>query len=195
MKYVYIHGFNSAGYGDKINDLKANFGEENVIALNLPYNPEKAIQLLEFLVDAILCKDKTVLLGTSLGGFYSLYLSYKFKIPAFIINPAIDPYNALKNELGEQTNFKTGERYNFTDEYLENLKNFYLTEKQLLEIKDLIFVYLDEEDELLDSKETKKYFEKYGIFVKMYPNGNHRFTHMKELIKDLTDILQSKVKF
>ena len=189
MKYIYIHGFNSAGYGDKVNDLKNSFGEENVIAPNLPYNPKKAVQLLEFLIDAVLCKDKVVILGTSLGGFYSLYLSYRFKIPAFIINPAIDPYNALKDELGEQTNFKTGENYKFTREHLETLKEFYLTEKQLLEIKDLIFVYLDEEDELLDSKGTKKYFENYGVFVKMYPDGNHRFTHMKELIKDLKEKL------
>ncbi|RUM60683.1 MAG: esterase, partial [Persephonella sp.] len=93
MKVMYIHGFNSAGYGNKINKLKEAFGDENVIALTLPYNPAKAIKLLEFLIEAIREKDNLILVGTSLGGFYGLYLGAKYKIPSVLINPSTDPYN------------------------------------------------------------------------------------------------------
>lgn len=186
---MYIHGFNSAGYGNKINKLKEAFGDENVIALTLPYNPEKAIRLLEFLVEAIKEKDDLILVGTSLGGFYGLYLGAKYKIPSVLINPSTDPYNSLKDQVGKQINYKTNEEYEFTQKDLEDLKKFYLSEKDIKEAKPYIFVYLDEKDELLDSKKTKEYFEKFGIYVKMYPDGDHRFQHMDELIQDLKEKL------
>ncbi len=180
MKILYIHGFNSAGYGDKINYLKEFFGDENVITPTLPYNPEKAIKLLEFLTQAIKEKDKLYIFGTSLGGFYALYLSDKFNVKSVIINPSIDPYDSLKNQVGPQKNFKTGEEYYFLKENLESLKNFYV--KDLEKLKSTVYIYLDEEDKLLDSKKTAAYFK--GFHVVMYPGGNHRFTHMKELIED-----------
>jgi hypothetical protein len=69
MKILYIHGFNSAGYGDKINHLKEAFGPENVIAPTLPYQPDKAMILLEFLTDSIKDKDKLYILEHPLEGF------------------------------------------------------------------------------------------------------------------------------
>ncbi len=185
MKIIYIHGFNSAGYGNKINKLKDAFGDENVIALTLPYNPEKAIKLLEFLTEIIKEKDNLILVGTSLGGFYGLYLGAKYKIPSVLINPSTDPYNSLKEQVGKQKNYKTDEEYEFSYKDLESLKKYYLSERKIEEAKPYIYVYLDEEDELLDSRKTKEFFEKFGIYVKMYPNGDHRFQHIDDLIKDL----------
>ncbi len=189
MKVIYIHGFNSAGYGNKINKLKEAFGDENVIALTLPYNPEKAMKLLEFLTETIKEKENLILVGTSLGGFYGLYLGAKYKVPSVLINPSTDPYNSLKTQVGKQKNYKTDEEYEFSYKDLESLKKYYLSEKEIKEAKPYIYVYLDEEDELLDSRKTKEFFEKFDIYVKMYPNGNHRFQHMDELIEDLREKL------
>ncbi len=189
MKIIYIHGFNSAGYGNKINKLKDVFGDENVIALTLPYNPEKAMKLLEFLIEAVRDKDNLILVGTSLGGFYGLYLGAKYKVPSVLINPSTDPYNSLKEQVGKQKNYKTDEEYEFSYKDLESLKKYYLSEREIEEAKPYIYVYLDEEDELLDSRKTKEFFEKFGIYVKMYPNGDHRFQHMDELIEDLREKL------
>ncbi|MEZ0323053.1 MAG: YqiA/YcfP family alpha/beta fold hydrolase [Hydrogenothermaceae bacterium] len=186
MKILYIHGFNSAGYGDKINYLKKAFGARNVIAPTLDYDPVEAVSQLEFLTEAIKDRDKLYLVGTSLGGFYAIYLSLKFKVPAVLINPSIDPYKSLQKQVGPQKNFKTDEEYIFTQQHLESLKNFYV--KELEPIKNLVYVYLDEDDELLDSRETARYFE--GFHVVIYPGGNHRFTHMPQLIEDFKKILQ-----
>ncbi len=182
MKIIYIHGFNSAGYGEKINHLRKAFGDENIITPTLPPNPEKAIKLLEYLVEK-LKNDDLYLVGTSLGGYYAAYLSHKFGVPSIIINPSTKPWESLKNEVGTQKNYKTDEVYEFKKEYLDYLEKIYIPISELEKVKDKIFVYLDEEDELLDSKETAEYFKNF--YVKMYPGGNHRFTHMKELIEDM----------
>jgi hypothetical protein len=182
MKIIYIHGFNSAGYGEKINHLRKAFGDENVITPTLPPNPEKAIKLLEYLVGKMK-DDDLYLVGTSLGGYYALYLTNKYKVPSVIINPSLKPYDSLKDQVGTQTNYKTDEVYEFKKEYIDFLKNIEFSKEDLEKNKDKIFVYLDEEDELLDSKETAEYFKDF--YVKMYPGGNHRFSHMKELIEDM----------
>ena len=191
MKIIYIHGFNSAGYGEKINHLRKAFGDENVITPTLPPNPEKAIKLLEYLVEKIK-DDNLYLVGTSLGGFYAVYLTNKYGVPSIIINPSTKPWESLKDEVGTQTNYKTNETYEFRKEYLKFLKEMEVPKKELENLKDKIFVYLDENDELLDSHETAEYFKDF--YVKMYPDGNHRFAHMKELIEDMKNNILVKTK-
>ena len=185
MKVIYIHGFNSAGYGDKVNRLKEFFGAKNVIAPTLPYDTKEAIEQLEFLVSNLKNVEPLLLVGTSLGGAYTIYLSYKFDVQGVVINPTIKPYEDLKSQIGKQVNYKTGEEYIFTEEHVEFLKNIQLPKEEIAKIKDKLYIYLDEEDELLDSKETKKFFEEIGVYVKMYPGGDHRFRHMNELLEDL----------
>ncbi len=188
MKAIYIHGFNSAGFGEKVNKLKKAFGDENVISLNLPHDPEKAMKLLDYLVNK-LKNDDIYLFGTSLGGFYAMVLAVKHKVPAILINPSINPYESLKDEVGKQINYKTDEEYEFTQQHLKSLKDLQPSKEEILNVKDKIFVYLDEEDELLDSRETARFFD--GFYVKMYPGGNHRFQHMDHLIEDFKkNILQ-----
>ena len=79
MKLLFIHGFNSAGYGEKVNHLREAFGDENIINPTLPPNPKKAIQLLDYLVYHLNDKNFCVV-GSSLGAYYGLYLAKKFKI-------------------------------------------------------------------------------------------------------------------
>jgi len=183
MKVIYIHGFNSAGYGDKVNKLKDHFGMENVISINLPYDPEKAISLLEFLIRNIKNEEPLLLIGTSLGGAYTLYLSYKFDIPGVVINPSVKPSEDLKDQIGKQVNYKTQEEYEFTEEHVRWLKKIEVPVEELQKIKDRLYIYLDEEDELLDSRKTAEYFR--GFYVKLFPGGDHRFQHMDELLEDL----------
>ena len=183
MKVIYIHGFNSAGYGDKVSKLKEHFGDENVLSINLPYNPEKAISLLEYLIRNLKNEEPLLLVGTSLGGAYTLYLSYKFDVPGVIINPSVKPSEDLKSEVGKQKNYKTDEEYYFKEEYLNFLKKIEIPIQELQKIKDKLYIYLDEGDELLDSRKTAEYFK--GFYVKMFEGGNHRFQHMDELLEDL----------
>ncbi|RMD45919.1 MAG: esterase [Aquificota bacterium] len=185
MKVIYIHGFNSAGYGDKVNYLKEEFGAGNVIAPTLPYDTKEAIYQLEFLVSNLKNQEPLLLVGTSLGGAYTIYLSYKYDVQGVVINPTIRPYEDLKTQIGKQVNYKTGEEYIFTEKHVNFLKNIQLPKEEIAKIKDRLYIYLDEEDELLDSRETKAFFESIGVYVKMYQGGDHRFRHMKELLEDL----------
>lgn len=47
------------------------------------------------------------LVGSSLGGFYSIYLSEKYNLKAVLINPSVEPWVTMKKHIGEHKNFDT----------------------------------------------------------------------------------------
>ena len=88
---IYIHGFASCGFGSKAQKFKEYF-EEEIITISLPTIPNLAIDTLEQIIEFSLNKDENVyLIGSSLVGFYSLYLANKYDLKAVLINPAVNP--------------------------------------------------------------------------------------------------------
>jgi uncharacterized protein len=120
---IYIHGFNSSPASFKAQVLKARLealgrGAE-FAAPALPHRPAQAAALL----DALAARHPgAVLIGSSLGGFYATWLSEKHGLKAVLLNPAVRPYELLKDCKGWQQNFHTGERYEFTARHLDELR-------------------------------------------------------------------------
>ena len=120
---IYIHGFNSSPASSKAQLLKTRLealgrGAE-FAAPALPHSPAQAAALL----DAFAKRNPGVaLVGSSLGGYYATYLAEKHDLKAVLLNPAVRPYDLLKDHLGPQQNFHTGERYEFTARHVEELR-------------------------------------------------------------------------
>lgn len=186
-KFFFIHGLASAGYGEKVEALKDHFGSPNILAINFPINPHASKELLLFLAP-VLKENNVIVVGSSLGGFYAAWLSYHFHLDAVLINPALDAHLLLE-VYHDQTlqNFKTQEKYLFTKEDSKSLSEWYVSPQELLASKKHIHIYLDEDDEVLDSRKTA--LEYQNFYVKTYPKGNHSFTHMKECLADVKEKL------
>lgn len=104
---LYIHGFNSSPLSEKANNLKQWLAEHypqiNMVVPQLPNYPQEAANLL----DGILAEhqhEKVGLVGSSLGGYFSIYFSERYQIPAVLVNPAVRPFDLLNDYLGENTN-------------------------------------------------------------------------------------------
>ena len=127
--FIYVHGFNSSPGSHKAQQFRqwmedAGRSDELLIP-TLPHWPERAVRLLEQLVEQHQDRDIT-LVGSSLGGFYSIYLVEKYliekyQVRAVLVNPAVRPYDLLEELLGEQGNYYTDERYILTRKHLEQL--------------------------------------------------------------------------
>lgn len=120
---IYIHGFNSSPASSKAQLLKQRLealrrGAE-YSAPALPHSPAQAAKLLDALVAG---HPGAALVGSSLGGYYATYLAEKHGFKAVLLNPAVRPYELLKDHLGVQQNFHTGERYEFTPRHVEELR-------------------------------------------------------------------------
>lgn len=164
---IYIHGFGSSGEGFKAKQFREYFKEDGFIAPSLSYIPELAIKTLEELIESY--KEDVYLIGSSLGGFYSLYLSHKYNLKAILINPSIHPYITLEKILGNAPSFHDESTYTWMEPHVEILKSYRVdisNEKNFM-------VLLQKGDETLDYKEAIKKLPNATLIVE--EGGSHSF--------------------
>lgn len=68
MKLVYFHGFASSGASGTVQLLRKIFPSAQVVAPDIPVDPEEALPMLQELVQA---EQPDVIVGTSMGGMYA----------------------------------------------------------------------------------------------------------------------------
>ena len=179
---IYLHGFNSAFNPDNEKVLALS-ALGNVVGINYnSYDTYKNIynHLSKELQNCDL--DDTVIVGTSLGGFWAAEMAFKFSVPSVIVNPCYDPFNMLRKYNGLQTNYATGETVEFSD----TIPQSYMHRKSYDSVyKILPLVLLDMGDEVIDSFETRRLFE--GFPMVCYVDGSHRFDHMKSALEEITE--------
>ena len=126
MHLLYLHGFRSSPQSFKARRLAAWLQQHRPDVHwwcpQLPPSPREAWQLmLDGTADWPLAD--TVVIGSSLGGFYATALAERLGCRAFLLNPAIDPARDLGKYIGEQTQFHNPEeRFFFRPEYVDELR-------------------------------------------------------------------------
>jgi len=180
--HIYIHGFASSGNATKGKILKEFYaGRESVMTPDFPDEPFEAVKLLEkFIIDS---REPVTLWGSSLGGFYALYLSSILDVKSVLINPAIKPYRGLKDKVGVVTRHNSSDEFEWKDEYVSQLKK--LSEAIFIENIRLrnITLLLSKDDKLLDFKETLEYLDgKIGKLI-LEENAGHQFMTFREVLE------------
>ena len=168
---IYIHGFGGSGEGSKAKAFRKYFNSigETFIAPSLSYVPELAIKTLEELINSY--KGEVYLIGSSLGGYYTTYLSKKMYVKkAVLLNPSVHPVNTLQRAIGNAPNFYDESYYNWNEVHLNMLKKY---EKNIDTYKDKLMVLVQKGDELLDYREAVEKYEGCGQIVE--EGGNHGF--------------------
>jgi len=122
---LYIHGFNSSAQSHKARLTRARMatlGQAVEFACpDLDHRPLRAIAQLEALIAEAGGAPVSVI-GSSLGGYYATYLAEKHALCAALLNPAVRPYERLREALGPQRNLYTGAEYQFTPGHLSELE-------------------------------------------------------------------------
>ena len=179
---IYIHGFASCGFGSKAQKFKEYF-EDEIITISLPTIPNLAVDTLEQIIEAFLNKDEDVyLVGSSLGGFYSLYLANKYDLKAVLINPAVNPWSTLNRYEGVEfvTNYYDNSRFEFTNNHIKSLRNF---EVEFIKNPSNILTLLQEEDEVLDFNDAALKLEETELIVE--EGGNHSFDGIERYFRKI----------
>ena len=182
---LYIHGFGSHGLGVKANLFREYFKKQQTsfIAPTLSTIPNLAIQTLEELIESY---DNITLIGSSLGGFYALYLAEKYKIKAVLINPSIYPYRTLAKVMGNLNHYYDLSLYEWNEKHIAMLKKF---ETTILNQKD-IFLLLQKGDETLDYEEAVKKLP--HALQRIEEGGNHSFEGIERYFEEIEEFLTKK---
>lgn len=187
-KIIYIHGFNSAP-GRKTQALNLEFPGQ-VISPSLENSPLEDLSKIKEIIDS---KDNVEyhIIGTSLGAFYTMYLStqYSFKdnINYYPINPSLTPHLSLKRyDNLEIQNYKTGKRFKVNSQFLQDLKMIYEEMKSsydssILHVSDF---FIGTEDCTLNSSDLISFLQGIGspYRLDMYMQG-HRFEDISPVVE------------
>ncbi|QDF29379.1 YqiA/YcfP family alpha/beta fold hydrolase [Halarcobacter anaerophilus] len=183
---IYIHGFGSNGHSGKATLFREYF-EDEVVTPSLSYVPNLAIDTLEQIIEIFLQRDEKVgLVGSSLGGYYAIYLANKYDLKAVLINPAIYPYKTL-NKIGMQMNYYDGSSFEVIEEHMNELKAF---EIEKLKNQENFMVLLKTDDEILDYNEAVEKLPQSELIIE--EGGNHSFEDIESYFRKISVFLESK---
>jgi hypothetical protein len=126
---VYLHGFRSSPQSVKARLLAgvvAALPAARRPRLEVPalaYEPARAVAAVADWVRAhVPGLDSLTFVGSSLGGYYATHLAESFGVRAGLINPAIRPYEDLREYVGVQTNLYTGETFEVLPRHSDELR-------------------------------------------------------------------------
>ena len=170
-KILYIHGFASCGDSLKTRLLKAHFGAANVLAPDVPVEPDAAVAFLHGLMET---QNVSLLVGSSLGGFYATLLAGRYGTDAVLINPSVHPYTTLAPLVGTNTFWCSGETFEWKSGYLLQLAR--MAEQMRLPAARLL-VLLQSGDEVLDYRVAAETYRDYEVVVET--GGKHRFENLE----------------
>ena len=180
---IYIHGFGSSGYGVKAQLFRNYFKSRGVrfLAPSLSYIPRLAMQTLTEL--AQYCENPAFI-GSSLGGFYALYLANRFDTKAVLINPALYAESTLKRHIkGFATNFYDLSQFEWNDSHLAMLKEYRVKEPK----EENIFLLLQKGDDILDYKDALALLPHAKQVVE--EGGSHGFDGIERYFTEIEEFL------
>lgn len=99
--------------------------------------------------------DRIVIIGSSLGGFYTNYLAEKYQCKGIALNPAVYAARELEPHVGMMTAYDSEEPFDFRVEYIDELRA--LQVNQIINPKRY-FLIAAKGDELLDWKEMADFY-------------------------------------
>ncbi len=170
---LYLHGFASSSNSAKAELLKTQFDAAEVVTLDLPYSPFEAVEQIKAFINEHTDK-KIVLMGSSLGGYYALYISNLFSLPAILINPSMRPYETLAHYVGVSTqNYTKNEHFVYQEKYIDFLRSMditYVDQRKIL-------LMLQRGDETLDYRVAQSILHKADHYIE--EGGNHSFENFE----------------
>ncbi len=181
-RVIYIHGFNSSEKSYKavrFGEYMANYGVEYLVP-RLNHEPLHAIIQLEQLLT-----PDTVLVGSSLGGFYATYLSQKYQLRAVVINPAVKPFLLLNSFLGPNYNPYQDSHYELNESHISALKSLFITE---LTYPSLLYLLQQTADEVLGFEQAVKYYSQCKQHIEF--GGDHSFKNVESTFANIVDFLK-----
>ncbi|MEF1253811.1 esterase YqiA [Vibrio sp. M260112] len=185
---LYIHGFNSSPLSLKAN-LMREYCEQyrpdiKVVIPRLPCFPEQAAQHLLDIVNQYKDDYQIGLVGSSLGGYFSMWLNAQFAFKAVVVNPAVKPYELLADFLGEQENPYTQERYVLEHPHIVELKQL---DTPVIKTPSDFWLLQQTEDEVLDYRQAVQHF--CGAKQTVEQGGDHSFVNFERYPAKIIEFL------
>jgi len=138
--------------------VKASVTTGNTIDWYCPQlfaSPKESIEMVTKYIDQSKA-DRIVVIGSSLGGFYTNYLAEKYGCKGVALNPAVRAARELAPHVGMMTSYDSDEPFDFRPEYIDQLKALQV---ERISNPDRYFLIAAKGDELLDWREMSAFYQ------------------------------------
>ena len=212
MNLIYIHGLDSDANSTKGVLLEKycqrHHPDINILRPDLNKSPAQVCEQLLLLIEVLnngknteADSSNTVLIGSSLGGYFSTLISNHIGCPALLLNPSTQPHITLQRFYNISISNRdssdglpnnkvlhtTAGGWNITPSDLQ-----WFADHQLLAVNypDKVAVLLKKGDELLNSELSKAFYRSQGASVTVQAGGDHRFSDFDKQLPMVIDMLQ-----
>jgi hypothetical protein len=166
---IYIHGYGSNGLSNKARHYQRLFGRDQVFAPSLPTESRLAIDTLQQVIE-LNTERKIGLIGSSLGGYWAVYLAERYGLPAVLINPAIPPWGRV------ETMTRPGD-FHWHDDQLKRLQPFRV-ESPSTELQTRLCLLQQMDDEVLNPLLALQYLPQAEVHTG--EGGGHRMNNVAD---------------
>lgn len=186
---VYLHGFQSSGGSAKAAQLadyvRLHRPDIDYVRPTLANTPAAAWQDVENCIKPLLAKGPVGVVGSSLGGFWSVRAAKTWGLRAVLINPAIYPHRLLQHFLGPQQNPYTGVQFSLEPAHIQELANLLCTPP---EDQTRFWLLQQEGDEVLDYREALAFYQQCRVTLES--GGHHAFSGFERHCAEIVRFLQ-----
>lgn len=220
MNLIYIHGLDSDANSTKGMLLEKYCQQHHpditVLRPDLNQSPEHVFNYIVSLVENAndnenkSIKDKqvgstnTVLVGSSLGGYFSTLVSNHTGCPALLLNPSTQPHITLQRFANEAMS-ASSDKDTSSDDYVlhstaggwditnADLQWFANHQLSVVNHPNRVAVLIKEGDELLNPELAKTFYQAQGAMVTVQAGGDHRFSDFEAQLPMVLKLLQQLV--
>lgn len=185
---LYLHGFRSSPLSFKSRRLKqwlaVNRPQVNFWCPQLPPSPREALRLMR---DGTQHwpKHGSMVLGSSLGGFYATVMAEATGWPCVVMNPAVDPARDLVGHVGELESFhQPAQLFTFHAHYLDELRA--MAPRTLTQLSRYAAL-IAKGDELLDWREMSGRYA--GARLRLIEGSDHALSDFDDHLSFVLDCL------
>ena len=187
---LYLHGFRSSP-----NSVKARKMASLVQSLHpgvtwwcpqLPASPRQAIAMVTAGA-ASWPRERTAIMGSSLGGFYAAWLAHTWSCPAVLLNPAVYPARDLAHHLGEHPAWHDPSQKVFFDEaHVQELLDLQAQQSTADPAPQTLAV-IAKGDEVLDWREMLARHQRGQI--RLIEGGDHALSDFELYLPEILEFL------
>ena len=205
MNIIYIHGLDSDANSTK-GVLLEKYCQQyhpdiSVYRPDLNSAPEQVFEQLVKLVTQLNRDAETVLIGSSLGGYFSTLVSNHTGCAALLLNPSTQPHITLQRFASELPSTDSAESKTLNNEILHTTAGGWdITHADLqwfaahplgsINYPDKMAVFIKEGDELLNPYLSRDFYRGLDARVTLQEGGDHRFSDFDVQLPIVIDTLQ-----
>lgn len=205
VNIVYIHGLDSDANSTKgrlLEDYCQQYHPDiKVLRPDLNKSPAQVFAQLTDLVAEFTAASKTVLVGSSLGGYFATLISNHTGCPVLLLNPSTQPHmtlqrfsdNSMLDDVAENEVSSNTVLYTTAGGWVITAADLqWFASHQLLSVTypQKIAVWIKEGDELLNPLLAVDFYQQQGAALTLQTGGDHRFSDFSEQLPIVIKILQ-----